>query len=170
MIEGWFSMDRKRTFVISLAIAVLLGLSWASFAAPVGKDDPPAQKPVKISLPKTLYCTMVSRQDRYTINLRPLTKALGEPTETWEVQLFHNDHLVTSLGKIGGGMKLEDFIIFTLLPVDADAFNSIMTTPGDMAGGSEDVMRSKTGRNFQLRVLNAAGDLLAKKKVLLLLN
>jgi hypothetical protein len=178
-------MERKRAFGISLAVAVLIGFSCASFAAPLAKDDSPDQKPVKIKLPKTLYCVMMASQDRYTINLRPLTKALGEPAETWEVQLFRNDHLVTSLGRIGGGMKLEEFIIFTLPPVDADAFNSITATQTEMAGGSdehvgqgmgrgtdgrENILRSKTGRNFQLRVLNAAGDLLAKKRVLLLLN
>lgn len=36
--------------------------------------------------------------------------------------------------------------------------------------GREDMLRSKTGRGFELRVLDAAGDLLVKKKVMLLLN
>jgi hypothetical protein len=171
--------------VISFALAALIGFSCASYAASLAKDDSQAQKQEKIKLPKTLYCAMTPTQDRYTINLRPLTKALGEPAETLEVQLFRNDHPVTSLGRIGGGMKLEEFIIFTLLPADADAFNSITATMAEMAGGGdeqvgqgmgagkdgrEDILRSKTGRNFQLRVLNSSGDLLVKKKVMLLLN
>ena len=168
-------MASRRLLTISLAAAVLLGFACAPFAAPLAADDSPDPKPVKIKLPKSLYCVLTAVQDRYSINLVPLSKALGEPDETWEVQLFRNDHLVTSLGKIGGGMKLEEFILFTLPPVDADAFNSVTASRAEMAGGSdeqfgENILRSKTGRNFQLRVLNAAGGLLAKKKVLLLLN
>jgi hypothetical protein len=181
-------MEKRRLVTISLVVAVLLGFACASFAARLASDETsPAEKqpPVKIKLPKTLYCAMTASQDRYTINLRPLSKALGDPAETWEVQLFRNDHLVTPLGRIGGGMMLDEFIIFTLPPVDADAFNSTTASRAEMAGGSdeqvgqgmgvgqdgrENILRSKTGRSFQLRVLNAVGDLLAKKKVLLILN
>ncbi len=181
-------MEKRSLLTISLAVAVLLGFACASFAAPLAGDEaPPAekQKPVKVKLPKSLYCAMTAIQDRYSINLRPLSEVLGDPAETWEVQLFRNDHMVTSLGKIGGGMKLEEFILFTLPPVDADAFNSATASRAELSGGNdeqfgqgmgagvdgkENILRSKTGRNFQLRVLNAAGDLLAKKKVLLLLN
>jgi hypothetical protein len=181
-------MEKRPLLTISLAVAVLLGFACASFAAAVASEEmSPAEKlkSTKIKLPKSLYCAMTATQDRYSINLRPLSEILGDPAETWAVQLFRNDHLVTSLGKIGGGMKLEEFILFTLPPVDADAFNSTTASRAEMGGGSdeqfgqgigagvdgrENILRSKTGRNFQLRVLNAAGDLLAKKKVLLLLN
>lgn len=174
-------MESKKLFAVSIIVVILFAFSFVCFAAPAATEDSPAQagqKPVKIKLPKTLYCAMTTSQDRYTINLRPLTEAIGEPTETWDVVLFRNDHVVTPLGKIGGGMKLEEFIIFTLPPVDADAFNSTTASMAEMRGGSdeqvgqgrEDILRSKTGRSFQLRVLNANGDLLAKKKVLLVLN
>ena len=176
-------MKCRRSFGLALGFAVLFASSGALFATVA--DGQQADKPAKIKLPKNLYCAMTPTQDRYSINLRPLTKALGQPAETWEVQLFRNDHLVTSLGKIGGGQELEEFILFTLPPVDADAFNSVTATAAERAGGTdeqigmgiargtdgrEDIIRSKTGRNFELRVLDAAGGLLAKKKILLLLN
>ncbi|HOW86791.1 MAG TPA: hypothetical protein P5119_13580 [Candidatus Aminicenantes bacterium] len=176
-------MKTTRSVGLTLAFAVLFA-SFGALLASAG-DGRQDAKPAKIKLPKNLYCAMTPTQDRYSINLRPLTKALGQPAETWEVQLFRNDHLVTSLGMIGGGQELKEFILFTLPPVDADAFNSVTATSAERAGGAdeqvgmgiargtdgrEDILRSKTGRNFELRVFDAAGGLLAKKKILLLLN
>lgn len=178
-------MDKRKPFVTPLVLAALLAFSWALLAAPAAADGAQTGKPEKIKLPKNLYCTITPGQDRYSINLRPLSKTLGQPAETWEVQLFRNGHLVTSLGKIGGGKELEEFILFTLPAADADAFNSVTATAAERVGGTdqqigegiargtdgrEDILRSKTGRNFELRVLDADGGLLAKKKVLLLLN
>jgi hypothetical protein len=162
-------MNRKRLHTIFAIVPVLLGLVFVCFAVPsVNNDAPPLEspKPVKIKLPKSLYCAMTAIQDRYSINLRPISNALGEPAETWEVVLFRNDHLVTPLGKIGGGEKLEEFILFTLPPVDADAFKSTMEQPFNSRAES----MNQAGRNFQLRILNTAGDLLASKKIVLFLN
>jgi hypothetical protein len=182
-------MERKRLLTVLAVVAILIGFFCVGSSTLLAKDDEPGKNQVKIKLPKSLYCAMIPAQDRYSINLRPIANEIGEPAETWEVQLFRNDHLVTSLGHIGGGQKLEEFILFTLPPVDADAFNSTSASSAETNGvdernagmdsggswgsgnfGSTDRMRGKTGRNFQLRVLNAAGELLAKKKVLLLLN
>jgi len=178
-------VEKRKPLATPLAFAALLAFSRAVLAVPAAADGTQAGKPEKIKLPKSLYCTITPGQDRYSINLRPLSKTLGQPAETREVQLFRNDHLVTSLGKIGGGKELEEFILFTLPAADADAFNSVTATSAERAGGTdqqigegiargtdgrEDILRSKTGRNFELRVLDAAGGLLAKKKVLLLLN
>jgi hypothetical protein len=183
-------MERKQLFRVVLVIAVLLGFVCVSFAVPPAGSGSLNPKPVKIKLPKVLYCAMTAVKDRYSINLRPITLAIGEPAETSEVLLFRNDHLVTPLGKIGGGEELEEFILFTLPPADADAFNRTTATRDEMGGMSEQqpgiewdiqgdgsesqartgILRSKMGRNFELHILNAAGEILYKKKIVLMLQ
>ncbi len=176
-------------FVVFLLVCFLPGISRAAFPAFPGSNLQPVEevkKEVRIKLPKTLYCAMTPARDRYTVNLRPISRAIGARNETWEVQLFRNDHLVASLGKTGGGEELAEFVLFTLPAADADAFNSMTASRAEMAGGSdaqvgtgmggagregrEDILRSKIGRSFQLRVLGPSGELLASRKVILILN
>jgi hypothetical protein len=169
--------------VLTIAFIFVSSLCWAA-ATPAAKDV------AKAKIPKTLYCTTLTDENRYSVDLRPLASALGEPAETLDLALFRNAHLVTPLGKIGGGQKLNEFIILILPPADADAFSSTRAPAYERQDVSQQqpspyartrtccgasspdpsVPSTKTGHGFELRILDAAGELLKKNKLTLILQ
>lgn len=54
-------MKRNKSFAVSLAVAILIGFSCASYAASLAKQNSPDQKPEKIKLPGSANSPLLER-------------------------------------------------------------------------------------------------------------
>jgi len=131
---------------------ILVGLAGCSSATGPGADVETGAPAASFKLPDSLYCNGTAVENRITVNLAPLRDALGNPAETVEVFLCRAGREIASLGKVGGGALLKDFAYVDLMPADVAVFD---------ASGSA---------RFGLRVKNAAGQKLADRALILMMQ
>jgi hypothetical protein len=134
---------------------ILIGLIGCSSATGPGADVELAAtgaKPASFKLPDSLYCTRTAVENRITVNLAPLRETLGNPAETIEVFLCRSGREIASLGKIGGGAGLKDFTYVNLMPADHAVFDT------------------SSSARFGLKLKNAAGENLAERAIILMMQ
>lgn len=139
-------------FVLGLIAVGLTGCSSATGPAAEVEVGAPGPAGASIKLPESLYCTRTPVKNRITVNLAPIRDALGTPAETIEVFLCRSGREIASLGKVGGGDVLKDFVYVDLMPADHAVFDA------------------SASARFGLRAKNAEGRTLAERAIILMMQ